>query len=110
MVVSGVIVLIFLVVHLIGFWFPIRFGSHRLSDYEIVKLAFENSFYSIFYIICLALLAFHLRQGFQSAFQSIGLRPFWLKAIDWIAPVFWLLIPAAFAAMPIYFLAAKGIE
>jgi succinate dehydrogenase / fumarate reductase, cytochrome b subunit len=108
MLISGSLVLLFLVVHLKGFWVPIRFGAHNLSDYEIVRIAFENPFYDLFYIFCLVFLSFHLRQGFQSAFQTFGIRPLWLKAIDWAAAVFWLLIPAAFAAMPLYFLWAKG--
>jgi succinate dehydrogenase / fumarate reductase, cytochrome b subunit len=108
MIISGSIVLLFLIVHLKGFWVPIRFGAHSLSEYDMVRTAFENPLYDLFYIFCLALLAFHLRQGFQSAFQTIGLRPLWLKAIDWAAAIFWLLIPVAFAAMPLYFLWAKG--
>jgi succinate dehydrogenase / fumarate reductase, cytochrome b subunit len=108
MLLSGAIVLFFLIVHLKGFWVPIRFGALDLSDYELVRTAFENPLYDLFYILCLVLLAFHLRQGFQSAFQSVGVRPLWLKAIDMVAIIFWLLIPAAFAAMPLYFLLAKG--
>jgi succinate dehydrogenase / fumarate reductase, cytochrome b subunit len=108
MLLSGVIVLFFLIVHLKNFWVPIRFGAQDLSDFELVRIAFENPLYDLFYIPCLVLLAFHLRQGFQSAFQSVGLRPLWLKAIDMVAIIFWLLIPAAFAAMPLYFLLAKG--
>jgi succinate dehydrogenase / fumarate reductase, cytochrome b subunit len=108
MLISGSVVLLFLVVHLKGFWVPIRFGVRSLSEYEMVRIAFENPLYDLFYILCLVLLAFHLRQGFQSAFQTIGLRSLWLKAIDWAAVIFWLLLPAAFAAMPLYFLWAKG--
>jgi succinate dehydrogenase / fumarate reductase, cytochrome b subunit len=110
MFISGSIILLFLVVHLKGFWVPMRFGAHGLSDYDIVRLAFENPLYDLFYVFCLTLLSFHLRQGFQSAFQTFGLRPLWLKAIDWMAAIFWLLIPATFAAMPIYFLWAKGMQ
>jgi succinate dehydrogenase / fumarate reductase, cytochrome b subunit len=108
MLISGSLVLLFLVVHLKGFWVPMRFGAHELSEYDIVSRAFQNPLYDFFYIFCLVLLSFHLRQGFQSAFQTLGLRPLWLKAIDWAAAIFWLLMPAAFAAMPLYFLFRKG--
>jgi succinate dehydrogenase / fumarate reductase, cytochrome b subunit len=108
MLLSGSIVLFFLVVHLRSFWVPIRFGAQELSDYDLVRIAFQSPLYDFFYIICLVLLAFHLRQGFQSAFQTFGLRSLWLKAIDMAAIIFWLLIPAAFAAMPLYFLLAQG--
>jgi succinate dehydrogenase / fumarate reductase, cytochrome b subunit len=108
MLLSGATVLFFLVVHLKTFWVPIRFGAQDLSDYELVKAAFQSPLYDFFYVFCLVLLAFHLRQGFQAAFQSVGLRSLWLKAIDMAAIIFWLLIPAAFAAMPLYFLAKGG--
>jgi succinate dehydrogenase / fumarate reductase, cytochrome b subunit len=108
MLLSGIVVLFFLVVHLKSFWVPIRFGVQTLSDYDLVKLAFQDPLYDIFYIACLVLLAFHLRQGFQSAFQSIGLRPLWLKTVENAAIIFWLLIPAAFTAMPLYFLVKGG--
>jgi succinate dehydrogenase / fumarate reductase, cytochrome b subunit len=112
MFVSGSIVLFFLIVHLKSFWVPIRFPAAGLekSDYDIVRAAFESPVYDAFYIVCLALLAYHLRQGFQSAFQTLGLRPFWHKTIDWVAVIFWLLIPAGFAAMPVYFFLLKGVS
>ena len=104
MILSGSIVLLFLVIHLKSFWVPMRFtGGREVSDFLIVTTAFQNPLYDTFYIICLALLGYHLRQGFQSAFQTFGVRPFWRRTIDWIAAIFWLIIPAAFASLPVYF-------
>ena len=109
MILSGSIVLLFLVVHLRGFWFPMRFtGGREVSDFLIVQTAFQNPIYAAFYIACLVLLAYHLRQGFQSALQTFGVRPFWRKTIEGIAAVFWLIIPVGFASMPLYFLLSKG--
>ena len=101
--VTGSIVFIFLVVHLSSFWVPTRFGD-VVNEYDMVRTAFANPVYDIFYLVALVLLAFHLRQGFQSAFQTFGLRPFWHKPIDVIAAIFWLIIPIGFAAMPLFFL------
>jgi len=104
MILSGSIVLLFLVIHLKSFWVPMRFtGGREVSDFLIVTTAFQDPLYDAFYIICLALLGYHLRQGFQSAFQTFGVRPFWRRTIDWIAAIFWLIIPAAFASLPVYF-------
>jgi succinate dehydrogenase / fumarate reductase cytochrome b subunit len=105
-VLTGSIILVFLVVHLKSFWLPTRFpgGSAPVSEYEMVRTAFTNPLYDIFYVVAMGLLAYHLRQGFQSAFQTFGLRPFWHKPADLIAIVFWLIIPIGFAAMPLYFL------
>jgi len=46
-----------------------------------------------------------LRHGFQSAFQTLGIRfEKYQPLIDAVGVVFWLLIPLAFAALPLYFL------
>jgi len=111
MLFSGSVVFFFLIVHLKSFWVPMRFSSgDEVSLSHIVKTAFQNPWYDGFYLLALALLAYHLRQGFQSAFQTFGLRPGWRKTIDWIAAIFWLLIPIGFASMPIYFFWTKGVQ
>ncbi len=111
MFLSGSVIFFFLIVHLKSFWVPMRFGGgHEISLYNIVKTAFQNPMYDGFYILSLSFLAYHLRQGFQSAFQTFGLRPRWRKAIDWVAVIFWLVIPIGFASMPIYFLCTKGVR
>lgn len=103
---SASLVAFFLVVHLKTFWVPNRFWETApQSNYDLVAAAFSDPVYSLFYIVALVFLAFHLRHGFQSGFQTLGLsdkRYKWL--IDGVAVVFWLLIPLAFAAMPAYFL------
>jgi succinate dehydrogenase / fumarate reductase, cytochrome b subunit len=110
MLISGSVVLLFLVVHLKTFWVPMRFAveGQEISHFDIVKTAFENPVYDGFYIVCLTLLAFHLRQGFQSAFQTFGIRPVWRRTVDLAAMLFWLIIPLGFAALPLFFLFAKG--
>jgi len=109
MLLSGSIILLFLVVHLKSFWVPMRFtGGREASDFVIVLNAFQSPLYDTFYIACLALLAYHLRQGFQSALQTFGVRAFWREAIERVAVIFWLIIPIGFASMPIYFLISKG--
>ena len=72
--------------------------------YDLVRIAFESPGYDAFYIVALILLGYHLRHGFQSAFQTFGVRPGWQRPIDLLAIVFWLLFPLGFAAMPLYFL------
>jgi succinate dehydrogenase / fumarate reductase, cytochrome b subunit len=105
MLLSGSIVLLFLVVHLRSFWVPMRFArGDEPSLFLIVQTAFQNPLYDLFYIACLVLLAYHLRQGFQSAFQTLGIRPGWRKAIKTIAIIFWLIIPVGFASIPAFFL------
>ena len=106
MFLTGSIVVIFLVVHMRTFWVTSRFHHDEFpSMYAIAKTAFADPLYSLFYVLAVALLAFHLRHGFQSAFQTFGLKTKkYAPIIDGVGVVFWLLIPIGFAIIPIYFL------
>jgi succinate dehydrogenase / fumarate reductase cytochrome b subunit len=106
MLLSGSIVFIFLVVHMRQFWFVSRYqAGENFSMYQIVRATFSDPIYGILYIIAMFLLGFHLKHGFQSAFQTFGLRDKkYASFIEWVGIIFWLLIPVGFASMPIYFL------
>lgn len=118
MIQSGTVVFIFLVVHLNTFFiklFPSRFtgevteNGNTMSIYQFVVAAFRDPIYSWFYILAMVLLAFHLVHGFQSAFQTMGLRhnkytPF----IKSFGVIFSILLCAGFAIIPIYFLLGGG--
>ncbi len=105
MFVTGSIVFIFIVIHMSQFWYPSRFAVGEVSMYNLVRAAFTDPFYAILYIIAMVLLAFHLRHGFQSAFQTFGWRTKkYVTTIEAFGVIFWLLIPLAFACIPAYFL------
>jgi succinate dehydrogenase / fumarate reductase cytochrome b subunit len=113
----GTLILVFLIVHMRSFWFEMKFGSIPLINYDgseiaykdmykIVVEAFSQAWYVALYVICMFALAFHLFHGFQSAFQTFGINhhrytPV-IKAIG--VGVFAIIIPALFAAMPLFFL------
>jgi succinate dehydrogenase / fumarate reductase cytochrome b subunit len=102
---TGGVVLVFLVVHIDTFFVTSRFLDTGKTMYELASEAFRSPLYDAFYIVALAFLGYHLKHGFQSAFQTFGLRNRRYKLlIDIIAIAFWLLIPLGFAAMPLYFL------
>ncbi|HTP78903.1 MAG TPA: succinate dehydrogenase cytochrome b subunit [Bacteroidota bacterium] len=101
---TGSVVLFFLVVHLRMFFIPTRFAEVKPSSYALVQEAFSNAWYTGFYIVALVILGYHLRHGFQSAFQTLGLRnKQYAGLIDLVAAVFWLVIPLGFATIPVYF-------
>jgi succinate dehydrogenase / fumarate reductase cytochrome b subunit len=80
-----------------------------MTPYQMVSTAFSDPVLCIFYIIAVAFLGFHLKHGFQSGFQTLGLRNQKYKVwIDAVAVIFWLFIPLGFAAMPAYFLFFKS--
>jgi succinate dehydrogenase / fumarate reductase cytochrome b subunit len=109
MFITGLLVFLFLLVHLRTFWITMRFYGDQLdSDYGFVRMVFQNPRYDLFYVICLIFLGYHLRQGFQSAFQTLGIRSFWRRPIELAGIIFWLIIPLGFALMPLYFLILMG--
>ncbi len=112
----GTFVLLFLVVHIKNFWTPSRFGMpdgytqtyngvevHDL--YRLMKETFENVWIVVIYLVgCLAL-AYHLMHGFQSAFRSLGVyNKRYLALIKGVGVGFAIIVPLAFAMMPISFL------
>ncbi len=107
----GTVILVFIVIHLQNFWYKMKFGSlpqdiYGNTDlYTVVATSFKNPLLVGFYLISMAMLSFHLYHGFQSAFQTLGLNhkkytPL-IKGLG--IGLFAILIPLAFAAMPLYF-------
>jgi succinate dehydrogenase / fumarate reductase cytochrome b subunit len=107
MFITALVVLAFLVIHVNTFFVQSRFfsGENGPTMFERVATALADPVTDVFYILALIFLAFHLRHGFQSLFQTWGLRNTrYLKLIEGVAVIFWLLIPLGFALMPLYFL------
>jgi succinate dehydrogenase / fumarate reductase cytochrome b subunit len=115
MIHTGVIIGIFLVIHMMNFYFvKLGFtsppeGMARVVDnhdfYNMAVNLFMNKTYSVIYIILIIFLGFHLNHAFQSAFQSLGLdhskyTPF-IKAVG---DVYSIVIPLGFCLIPLYFL------
>jgi succinate dehydrogenase / fumarate reductase, cytochrome b subunit len=102
--ITGGVIAAFLVIHINGFFVTSRFITPERSMYDIVAEAFKNPWTDAVYVIALFFLGYHLYHGFQSAFQTFGLRHArYKRLIDWVGAIFWLLIPLGFAAMPLYF-------
>lgn len=79
--------------------------SETVKDlYAEVEKEMKEPWIVLLYLIAMAALAFHLVHGFQSAWQSVGMGhrkyvPI-IQAVGWF---FSIVIPAAFASMPLYF-------
>lgn len=82
MIHTGVVILIFLTIHLFNFFFKAKFGEigtivYDGHEYEDLGLLVVEKFslpgVVVFYIIALLILGFHLHHAFQSGFQSLGL-------------------------------------
>jgi succinate dehydrogenase / fumarate reductase cytochrome b subunit len=112
MILSGVVLLVFLVIHLWQF----RFGPGEAQGYvadlhgrpvwdlwRIVVETFKQPLWVAFYLGVMTLLGLHLRHGFWSAFQTIGALGPGIRPLAFSAGlVFALVIAAGFFALPIY--------
>ena len=71
MIYSGLITLIFVIVHLKTFKYADHAGD---SLYDLVVTTFKSELYVGGYTVAMVLLGFHLWHAFQSAFQTLGLH------------------------------------
>lgn len=105
MAVSGLLVLVFLVVHIKTF----KFVDHSAGLYRVVMDAFANKAYAGFYIVAMAALGLHLSHGVQSAFQTFGLRhPRYTPLIKAAGIFFAVAVATGFATLPIWAGFIKG--
>jgi succinate dehydrogenase / fumarate reductase cytochrome b subunit len=110
----GTIILVFIVVHMGDFWFEMKFGTVPTVTYDGVEYkdlyvevteAFQTGWYVALYVVSMIAIGFHLFHGFQSAFQTVGLNHHkYTPIIRFVGTtIFAILVPAAFASLPIYF-------
>lgn len=107
----GTLVLVFLVVHLKGFWWEFKNGSIPEVSYEgtaypdvfkIVEAVYSLWWYVAFYVVSMAFVGFHLWHGFISGFQTLGWNhPKYTPAIRVTGRAFAVIVPALFALIPI---------
>jgi succinate dehydrogenase / fumarate reductase cytochrome b subunit len=114
MVLSGVIVLLFLFLHLYNFWVRYHFqgqtlnvqqidGKEYLDMYQAAFETFKMWWYTAIYLLAFLLLSFHLNHGFQSAFQSLGLtHQKYTPAIKGLGTLIAVAIPAGFALIALF--------
>ena len=80
----GTLILLFLIIHLIDFWIPSRFGTMpeaTLSDgkhvhnlYALMQVRFQELWVVIVYVLGCISLAYHLAHGFLSSFKTLGVH------------------------------------
>ncbi len=103
MIYTGILVLLFILLHLKDFFVQIKFGEVH-DDYELVTQLFKNPVYVFIYVFAFVLLGIHLSHGFQSAFTSVGARaPKYLKCVKNLGMAFSYLIALGFSVIAIYF-------
>ncbi len=109
----GLLILVFLGIHMGDFWWAMKFGDTNLVTYEGLEVkdlyekvnhSFSNIGIVIFYIISMLGLFLHLKHGFASAFQTLGLNhKKYTPTIQAIGLIYSIVIPLLFALIPILF-------
>jgi succinate dehydrogenase / fumarate reductase cytochrome b subunit len=109
MALLGTLVLVFIVIHMKGFWYEMHWGDLGMDAngnkdlYTLVAKAFSQPWYVAVYVISMAVLAFHLLHGFSSAFQSLGLNhPRYTPLIKNVGVFLGVVIPIFFALIPVW--------
>jgi len=102
---TGVIILVFIIVHLMNF----HFTDKSVPVADLVRELLSSPSLAFFYIFSLVALALHLSHGFWSLFQSIGFNhekynPLLIKG----ALVFSILMGTVFILIPVLTLVSRS--
>lgn len=111
----GVLLVIFLVIHLSEFFASARIthnvesvvinGTEMHDMYGLLKAKFEVWWFSVIYLVAFGVLAAHLWHGFQSGMRTLGLRhPKYVPLFKAIGYFIAIVVPLGFAVVPLYFL------
>jgi succinate dehydrogenase / fumarate reductase cytochrome b subunit len=113
MVLSGGVILAFIVLHFIDFWIPELNTKYVLGDmsgmhdgemryYHELQHKFIPAWRVGAYVVAFVLLALHLLHGFQSAFQSIGFNNKYSACVKNLGKIYSIVIPLGFIIIAIY--------
>ena len=103
MVLTGLVVLAFVLVHLWDVRVPRLLGWDTGSELDHTFHVLRNGFSGPVYLVGSLLLGIHVSHGFQSAFQSLGLKfPKYSSLIDGVGFVLALVVALGFASFPVY--------
>ncbi len=121
MYVLGTFVLVFLVIHIINFFWKMKIsGDTLLAEVSVDGVMMHNSYalvaglftagtlgivYCLLYIVGVVALGLHLNHAFWSAFQTLGLsNDLWKKRLKVLGSLYAVFIAAGFSIIPLYFL------
>lgn len=111
----GVVIFVFLVIHLYQFWLQMKLGvlpqvavpgsDEPVADlYTAVYNVYKNPAFVLFYVMAMVVVGLHLWHGFASAFQTLGLNHRkYTPAIRFVGRAYAILVPLLFAIIPVYF-------
>jgi succinate dehydrogenase / fumarate reductase cytochrome b subunit len=105
----GTLLLLFLIMHIAHFWVPSRItGLEAIEGKTYHNLfgkmvdVFQEPLIVVLYVIGCISLAYHLLQGFQSAFRTLGVHNSrYIRIVKGAGAAFSIIVPFVFALMPV---------
>jgi succinate dehydrogenase / fumarate reductase, cytochrome b subunit len=114
MIHSGVIIAVFIVLHLLHF----KYGEIYMVTYDGVEMrdlfrnvteVFAKPVYVAWYVAALILLGMHLKHGFEACWQSLGFRhPVYSSLIAKLSWAYALVVTLGFLSQPLYVFLFRG--
>lgn len=96
---TGLLILAFVIFHLFQFTFVDKTAT---TIFDIVTAAFNRPAYILLYVALMIVVAFHVRHGFWSAFQSLGANhPKYMPAVRALSVAAGVIVAVGFGLLPI---------
>lgn len=107
MILTGGVILAFIVIHFVDFWIPELNTKYVLGDmsglhdgefryFAELQHKFMSPVKVGIYVVAFVLLGLHLAHGFQSAFQSMGFNNKYTKCVKTLGVIYSVVIPLGF--------------
>ncbi len=109
----GIIIFVFILIHLYQFWFQMHWGElkmvtyptypHEVKDlYSLVSATYQDPVFVIFYVASMVVIGIHLWHGFWSAFHTLGLgHRKYVPVVRFVGMAYAVVIPLLFAIIPV---------
>ena len=116
MIYLGLIVLLFIAIHLTHFWQHMQLeewsGGEAENPYALLENTFGSIWMVILYVVWFTVLYLHIGHGFWSAMQTLGWNNnIWLPRLKWIGRIIGIIIWCGLTTVAfVSFLEAKGID
>ncbi|MDD5205694.1 MAG: succinate dehydrogenase cytochrome b subunit [Desulfobacterales bacterium] len=97
---TGLLILLFLLIHLLTFRFV---DKTSVTDFEILTQKLTQTWWALFYIAGVIIVAIHVSHGFWSGFQTLGLNnPKYMPLIRKFGILFSVVIGVGFVSIPVF--------
>jgi succinate dehydrogenase / fumarate reductase cytochrome b subunit len=110
MVLSGLVVLVFVPIHVINFKFAARVplvapsGEETESLYWVVIQFFQGNLLGVsWYVFAVVVLGFHVGHGLQSSVKTLGFRHArYTRAVGYLSIAFGVVVAVGYSVLPVY--------